>query len=163
MTPATSFVHVERSGTFRLAASCEQVFPLFTPLGEKQWAHGWAPQFCYPAAGQPEVGGVFLTEHVGQATTTWVITQYDPAAGYVAYARITPDLAAGTVTVWCEATSPQMTLVHVIYRMTALSEAGNDYVATFSPDHDPNWLASWESAITHYLHHGQMAPHPQHA
>lgn len=152
-------LHAERSGEITLPAPLEQVFPLFTPQGEKHWAHGWNPQFRYPASGEPEVGSVFLTTHGDDTQTVWVMTHYAPEAGQIAYARVTEQLAAGMVVVQCTATSSQATTVRVTYQMTALSEAGNELVATYAQEHDPDWLGSWETAILHYLHSANQVGH----
>lgn len=143
--------HVERNGAISIPGPLEQVFPLFTALGEKHWAQGWDPTFCYPVDGQPEVGAVFLTSHADEPATVWVMTQYAPDSGEISYARFTTDVAAGTVTVCCTAVAPNATTVQVMYRMTALSATGNDYLTTFAPDHDPHWLHAWETAIRLYL------------
>lgn len=153
-------VHTEHQGEFHVAAALEQVLSLFTPLGETQWAHGWDPEFCYPASGLPAVGAVFLTTHADEPTTIWVMSHYAPETGQISYARITPHLAAGTVTIQCTATTPGTTTVHVAYHMTALSEAGNVWLTTFAQAHDQHWALTWEAAIQHYLHTRPASAHP---
>ena len=151
MLPFTP-MHVDSDGTFHLPVAVEQAFPLFTPLGEKHWAEGWNPQFCYPTTGLPEVGAVFLTPHAGEPATVWVMAHYAPALGQISYARTTPQIAAGTVTVQCAAATANTTVVQVAYRMTALSEAGNAFLTTFAHAHDQHWISAWKEAILQYLH-----------
>lgn len=151
--------HVHSSGDFRLPASLEQVFPLFTPLGEKHWAQGWDPHIYYPVSGLPEIGSVFLTMHADEPATIWVMTQYAPEIGQISYARTTPQIVAGMVTVQCAAEAPSTTYVRVAYRMTALSEAGNAFLSFFAQSHGPRWISSWESAIRHYLSYGHAPSH----
>src|SRR5512135_1664224 len=44
---------VTRTGHLTFDAPVEKVFPLFTPLGERNWAPGWNPEILYPADGTP--------------------------------------------------------------------------------------------------------------
>ncbi len=44
-----------------MPAPPNQVFPLFTPTGEKLWVDGWDPEAVYPESGATEEGMVFKT------------------------------------------------------------------------------------------------------
>jgi hypothetical protein len=147
----TPLLHAERSGEFTLPLGLDHTVALFTPLGEQHWVPGWHPQFCYPPSGLPEEGAVFLTSHGDETPTIWVMTDYMPAEGRLSYTRTTPFISAGIVSVQCTANTPHQTTVHVIYRMTALAEAGNATVVGFAQAHQPNWIATWEMAIRQYL------------
>ncbi len=149
--------HVTRTATIRLSAAPEQAFPLFTPIGEKLWSPEWNPQPRYPTSGEPEIGAVFVTEHHGEhqhePTSVWVIAQYDPAQTLISYARATPGVTAGLITVHCLPGDGETTRAAVTYTLTALAEAGEARLGAFTAAHYREWMGEWETAINGYLAH----------
>ncbi len=116
-------------GSLHVALPPERAAVLFTPEGERAWARGWAPE--YPAG---DAGPVFTT-HDG--TTVWV------AVGDLRYARVTPGVQAGTVTVRLAAEGDG-TRADVTYDLTALSDHAS--LAEFAAGFDA-MLATWERDI----------------
>jgi hypothetical protein len=158
----SSVNHVVHAATIHLSGSLEQVFPLFTPLGEKQWAEGWDPQVIYPESGQPEIGAVFTTQHHDGGkgeTATWIVVDYAPEQGRIAYARVAPTSHAALLTVQCAKVPDGSTSANVSYSLTALGEAGNAFLAHLDEAHYRQWMSSWQDAINHYLQHGKLLAH----
>lgn len=54
--------HIERTHTIELPRPREEIFPLFSPLGEKQWVPAWDPTFHHPRSGDLVEGAVYLAE-----------------------------------------------------------------------------------------------------
>jgi hypothetical protein len=50
---------ISREATIRLNGNFEQVFPLFGPVREKDWADGWDPQILLSEADNIEEHMVF--------------------------------------------------------------------------------------------------------
>jgi hypothetical protein len=117
------------NGSLRVALPPGRAAGLFTPEGERAWARGWAPD--YPAG---DAGPVFTT-HDG--ATVWV------ALGDLRYARVTPGVQAGTVTVRLTAEGDG-TRADVTYDLTALSD--DAALPAFAAGFDA-MLASWERDI----------------
>lgn len=140
-TPA----HIERTGTVRVAAPLAKAFQYFTPDGERLWVPGWSPTYHYPAGGPQCEGAVFET-NAGGEHTLWMVTRYDPDAGLAEYARVTPGSRMGTVSIRSDAESPTSTIVHVTYRLTAISPDGNKAVEALSAAFDA-MMAEWASLI----------------
>ena len=145
MVPATSSTWTAHlTGRVHVALPRAAAFRLFTPVGEKDWADGWDPQF--PAGGDgdgSQPGTVFTVAH-GDAQSTWVVCCREDGE-LVEYARVIPDQNAGTVTVrladvddGCEAT--------VTYHLTALTNAGAEALQRFER-HYRDYMAEWETAI----------------
>lgn len=147
---------VVRAAEIRLEGAIGRVFPLFQPREEAAWAAGWAPRFRWPADGTPEEGAVFVTHPADEPETIWTVTRYDPAGGRIVYGRITPGSRAGQVEVACVADGEE-TRARVTYTFTALSEAGNAWLARFTADHYAAYLSEWEAAINHHLRTGERA------
>lgn len=53
--------HLSRAHHIDLAAPPAEVFPLFTPAGEKLWIREWDPRYLHPASGETRQGMVFTT------------------------------------------------------------------------------------------------------
>ncbi len=136
---------LSQSRSFQLDASCHDVFPLFTARGEEQWAPGWLPEWL---SGDTQRGSVFRTRHHDGRATVWVVTDYNPAAGKVSYARLADDSNMGLVDVHCSGNGRQST-VQVTYTLTGLNPKGDAFVAEFLSDgHYDTMIAEWKQALT---------------
>jgi hypothetical protein len=143
----TACRRVRLGGSIDVSLPPARAFMLFTPAGERAWAHGWDPEFPSPAADDTEPGVVFRTRHGGRLTT-WMVTGCEPPDA-IRYAQVTADDRAGIVAVRCQP-SAAGTRVTVGYDLTALSpEAGPD-LDRFAAGY-PDFLAGWERAIASAL------------
>jgi hypothetical protein len=133
---------VHRSAEITVKLPREQAMALFTPEGERRWAEGWDPHYPDPAR-RDEPGTVFTTSH-GAHETTWIMVDHEP--GRVRYARVTHGLTAGTVVVETVQAAEQATRVRVTYDVTALSVAGEEWLASFDQEYEAE-IASWSTAI----------------
>lgn len=119
-------------------------FHLFTPLGERDWAHGWEPHFPTPVRDDTEPGTVFETDAHGRRTV-WVVTGRE-RPHRISYARLTPEDRAGTVSVALEP-SGEHTAVEVTYELTPLTPYAAPELQHFA-DGYAVFLQSWEHAIS---------------
>ncbi|MGK5555570.1 hypothetical protein ACSNOI_28525 [Actinomadura kijaniata] len=123
----------------------EEAFLLFTPRGEERWVEGWRPRFPVPTADDTAPGTVFETSHA--ETTTWVVLERHPGHR-VSYARVTPGVQAGTVTVTLTADGDRRSTVEVTYDLTALTPGAAEDLDRFAAGY-PAFLRSWQDAIAH--------------
>jgi Polyketide cyclase / dehydrase and lipid transport len=129
--------------TFHLDAPLARVFPLFTANGEREWAPGWEPRIL---SGAEERGSAFITTAHNGGLVTWIVTDYRPAQGRVSYARLVQESNIGLVDVSCTEASGG-TDVSVRYTLTAVSEAGESFVAQFLNDeHYTRMIDEWQAA-----------------
>lgn len=151
---------IERQHSIRLRGAVDRVFPMFTPLGELGWVDGWCPAFIHPADGRIEQGMVFRTGS-GAEDTLWMCTRWDPEAQQVAYARVTPASRMGLVEVACRAVSAGETEAVVRYTLTALGDAGRDYLAAFTEPEYRAMIEEWQMLIDAWLaaHPGEVIDH----
>jgi hypothetical protein len=141
--------------TFHLDAPLARVFPLFTALGEKAWAHGWEPELL---SGHEERGSAFRTVHDGRETV-WIVADYQPAQGRVSYARLAQDSNIGLVDVHCSATSSAGTEVTVRYTLTGLNAQGEAFVSRFlDPEHYNRMIEEWRTSISAALASAKSKP-----
>ncbi len=150
---------VTRSHVIHLPATVEEVFPLFEPLGEKHWAHGWDPEMLSPASGIAEEGTVFTTQHAGEPAKIWTIITYERERTHVAYFNVLPQSHTSRIDVACAPSGVRASTARITYTLTALTEQGNSYLATFTQEHYEAYIESWQTAITHYLLHGLSSAH----
>ncbi|MEP6650593.1 MAG: hypothetical protein ABJA74_11895 [Lapillicoccus sp.] len=139
---------VELSGTVAVAAAAPDAYTLFTPTGERVWAHDWDPHFPVPADTDDTPGTVFTVSH-GAQSTTWIVTASEPGR-HVAYARAAPDHWAGTVTVDLVPTGPDTSTVSLTYALTALTDQAAVDLRLFADEY-PHLLEQWEDNIRHAL------------
>ena len=142
-----SFHSQRRAGSFHIDASLDRVFPMFTPEVERSWAHGWNPEYVFPADGRTTQGMVFRTEHNGPKT--WVMTVYDPADHRVAYVNVSPDMVI-QISVNCRSEG-NGTRAEVSYLHTALSENGNKFVDDYTQERHEKQMEHWRGAISEAL------------
>jgi hypothetical protein len=135
--------------TFHLNAPLARVFPLFTAEGERAWAPGWEPRIL---SGFVERGSAFVTTAHDGAPVTWIVIDYRPAEGRVSYARLVQDSNIGTVDVICAEPASGGTDISVRYTLTAVSEAGEVFVARFLAEpHYRTMIEEWRVATSKAL------------
>jgi len=64
----------------------DRVFPLLCPVREADWVPGWQYKMIYSKSGVAEAGCVFTTANDDGTETTWLVTEYNPAAFRIAFA-----------------------------------------------------------------------------
>jgi hypothetical protein len=113
------------TGKFRLHASVSRAFTMFEPIGEKEWAQGWDPNPIYPDVIKPVEGAVFTTREKGEPSI-WTITRYERGRT-IEYSVVSPGHDTTQISVACKGIAESVTEVTVSYRITGLSEQGNEY------------------------------------
>lgn len=135
-------ITLHRTAEIRLELPREQAMTLFTAEGERSWAEGWEPRYPEPAR-RDGPGAVFTTVH-GERQTTWIMVDHHPER--IRYARVTHGMTAGIVAVDVVASDEHATRVRVTYDLTALTAAGETWLAAFDAGYDSE-IASWASDI----------------
>lgn len=137
-----------RSAELSVPLARDLAMVLFTAEGEREWAaDGWDPQFATPER-RDGPGAVFTTGHAGP--TIWVMVDHRPDC--IRYARTTAGLTAGTIAIDVVATTQDETWVRVTYDLTALSAAGEAWLADFEAGYDAE-IASWAEDIAWAIEH----------
>jgi len=150
---------VVRTASFDLAAPKEDVFPLFGPDREREWASDWRPEPVDPGQIVSEEGAVFKTTHRGDRAV-WVVSRYDPQAGEVEYVTFRHADRLGVISIKVTSGPGDGSHVEVTYAFTALSEKGMRHIAHFTDDYYRNMMDTWQRAISHYLRTGELLKNP---
>lgn len=129
-------MRISRSGEVRVALPPDRAIRAFTAEGERAWAPGWAPE--YPDTDADAPGTVFATDAHG-VHTTWVILERTPLTAV--YARVTPGVSAGTVTVTLRPDG-EHTIAEVTYDLTSLGADLQPFADGFG-----HMLGEWERLI----------------
>ncbi len=158
---AFSAQQITRSHAIHLPAAPHEVFPLFSPLGEKRWVHGWNPTMLYPASGATQPDMVFTTQHANEPAKIWAIIAYTPEQSQISYLNVLPTSHMSKVEVACEADGVQRSTVRITYTLTSLTRQGNSYLDGFTQEHYQEYISSWETALTYYLLHGHVPAHTE--
>ncbi|WP_199819345.1 hypothetical protein [Streptomyces sp. NRRL S-378] len=127
----------------------EAAFRLFTARGERDWVPGGEPVFPVGTPDDTAPGTVWLTSSDGEETTWLVASCAFPR--WVSYARITPGVRAGTVTVSLAATEAgsEVTVTCDLTPLTpaaASASALDEFAAGYT-----SFIRSWEKLISGHL------------
>jgi hypothetical protein len=137
-------------GRLVLHGPIARVFPMFSPMGEKEWVPGWNPQFLHPPAETWCEGLVFRTmEESGPAT--WVVNRFDPASHHVVYHRLEPDHYVARVEVRCREISDHSTDASVHYTFVPLSAKGGAAIAKMTDEAYAEKMTRWQRWIDQAL------------
>ena len=143
---------VSHSEEFLLERGIADVFPLFSPEGEKLWAPGWD---YINLLGSKELhrDDVFLTDaHDHKSTQAiWIVADHDPVRHCVSYYKVEPGEKVGKVVVECFRQTDTSTLVRVTYRYTGLSDSGNQFVSSFTKEVYKEFMSEWRSLLLLYF------------
>ncbi|NOY45956.1 MAG: hypothetical protein GXP50_10985 [Deltaproteobacteria bacterium] len=143
---------VEHTKTFEIAAPVDELFPLFSPEGEKLWVPGWDYQ---DVMGTPELTEdyVFITESHdhGGGRAIWVVKAYDPEKRLVEFYKIEPYDKVGVVRVRCNRISDGLTEVEVRYKYIALSPRGEAFISSFTATVYDEFVGEWKSLLETYF------------
>ncbi len=150
---------VTRTGTIRLNAGTERVFPLFGPVKEKLWAPGWEPRLTHPTDKDVAEGMVFTIDDP-HGTWYWTVTQYDPALHTIAYANVTAGYMLNRIVIRCRALGANETEASVTYQHTGLNEKANQFVDSMDEKAYAAKMQHWQEAINYALQHGHPMPSP---
>jgi hypothetical protein len=155
--PHTDFKpeRIHRSSTFSINSTIENVFPLFGPIREMEWAEGWNPEIICRSSAEilAEEHMIFQTDGHGEKFT-WVITQFQPEKYLIEYTVSTPE-RIWFIRVQCKAAG-QKTQATVSYTYAGLTEAGNQKNELALKRMFADDLKDWEEAINYYLKTGKL-------
>ena len=143
---------VSHTKAFEMPFPIEELFPLFSPEGEKHWVPGWDYENVMGTTDLSE-DDVFLTKSHDHGTTEaiWIVKKYDPGSHLVQYYKIEPEDKIGVVTVNCLELEPARTKIQVTYKYTALSKAGERFVSEFSETAYEDFIGLWERLLLDYF------------
>jgi len=143
---------MSHSRSFDMVVPIEELFPLFSPEGEKGWVPGWDYE---NVMGTTELSEdyVFLTRKHDHGTrdAIWIVKKYDPKSHVVQYYKIEPDEKIGVVTVECTELEAERTNVQVTYKYMALSATGEKFVSEFSEDVYDKFIGEWQKLLSNYF------------
>lgn len=166
--------HVTFEGGFEVGAPAEDVFPLFSPEGERAWVPGWDPELLYPPGVTWERGLVFRTAGFGSAPAPppapsdppassaspaapapasptgeeiWVVTRLDLENRQVEYHRVEPGRCVARIEVRCRPLGPRATAVAVAYTFVGLSADGNAMIAALTDADYRAKMRAWRDRL----------------
>ena len=143
---------VTHTKSFEMAVPVAQLFPLFSPEGEKLWVPGWDYQ---NVMGTTELSEdyVFVTkahDHSSE-TAVWIVKKYEPDNYYIQFYRVEAGEKVGIVTVACTELAAAETNVAVTYEYVALSAVGEKFIEGFTAEFYRTFIDEWETLLLRYF------------
>ena len=150
-------IRVQHTFVQAIEAAPDAVFPLLCPVREADWIDGWNPDWVLSESGLVERGCIFQTPsgEEGVPPAVWVVTEHDPHAYRVAMIKVIPGLTVTTLRIELADDGDGGTRSAVTYGYTALSEAGEALVGTYTADWYRDFMQKWEAGMNHYLATGE--------
>lgn len=153
---------LSRTCRIDLKGTLAEVFPLFGPIKEQEWAEGWHPHIVWPESEEVQEHMVFQTDsHALEdpARYTWVVSRYAPESAEIEYTVFAGD-RIWWIAVHCHQDAGSATCsASITYTYLGLTEQG-DHLNRLALDrmfqHD---LKDWELQINHYLETGTQMKH----
>jgi hypothetical protein len=146
-----------RESTFQgrvlVAGGPADVFPLFSPEGERLWVPEWAPEYLHPAVPEWTKGQIFRTrEAMGEAI--WLVTRLDRGQCEVEYHRVEPGRYVARISVSCRRLTDKLTEVSTTYSFIGLSDVGNEEIAAMTQEAYDAKMSRWTEWIKRDGHIG---------
>lgn len=135
--------------------SPEEIFPLYCPVRETEWAPGWDPVSVFSNSGIVEKDCIFVTSDK-DLESIWVVTVHDPEAWHVEMIKVTPGVTVCKLEIQLIPVDRSHTQAKVTYSYTSLGEAGDRFLEGFTEAYYKGFMVDWEQAMNHYLKIGQM-------
>lgn len=146
---------ISKTASFIVEGNIENVFPLFGPIREMEWAEGWNPEILFIESDLAEEHMIFRTKgSMEEEHYTWVITQFDKSEHLVEYTVSTPN-RIWFIRVVCESYH-EKTKTTVSYTYTGLNARGNELNRIALSKMYTKDLKDWEEAINYYLREGKL-------
>jgi len=143
-------VRARHQYTQRIHASAKDVFPLLCPVRECEWLPRWDPLLVVTKSGFAEQGAVFVTE-VEDREATWVITQHNPEAGFVAMVEIVSGLVAIELSIQVNGVGESEAECVVSYTYTAISHDGELFVRDRTAEWYLEFMGEWEGLLNSHF------------
>lgn len=141
---------VELSGGFAVDRPVDEVFELFSPLGETRWVPGWEPELLHPQGVSWARGLIFRTREA-RGEVVWIVTALEYDAHAVEYHRVEPGRYVARVSVRCAAQAERRTQVTVSYAFVGLSDEGNQEIALMTPASYAQKMQRWTDWIAEHF------------
>ena len=143
---------ISHTNSFEIEIPIEDLFPLFSPEGEKDWVPGWDYE---NVMGTTELSEdyVFLTKSHDHGTrdAIWIVKKYDVNSHFVQFYKIEPKDKIGVVTVKCTKIKEKKTIVQVTYKYIALSQSGENFISEFNESVYEEFISKWQTLLSNYF------------
>lgn len=147
--------HVTRSYEQTIYADPARVFDLLCPVKEAEWLDGWDCTLLHSESGLAEEGCVFLFRQAGEEDTIWMITRRDVQNREIEFVRTTPESRIARLNITVDQNTATASTVKITYVITALCEAGNEFLKAFTQENFEAAMQFWEASMNYYLETGE--------
>jgi len=152
------FSAVRKTLTFKQLnnATPEKVFPLLSPVKEKDWLDGWDYEMIYSNSGLIEKNCVFSTSNPDEMDTIWHVTQHNPEKFEVEFLRVAPKENVVRINIKLTPIENDKTEAEIVYQYTGLNKEQNEFINSGLESKFDKSMKWWEKSINHYLETGKM-------
>jgi hypothetical protein len=128
--------HIERTASFQLEGTLEEVIKLLEPRGRPLWVKSWQFVFLFPPSGDAQPGAVIRQVHrSGAVEQIWLLSEYDPPTR-IKYVIFVAGMETWEFDTRLKPGPDGKTMVTVEHRITSLAEEVNREVQSFADGFD---------------------------
>ncbi len=150
---------VTHTYTQTLDGPVSEVLPLLCPVREAAWVPGWSPKLVLTESGFAEPDCIFTTPDAAGTNGSeaiWTVLNQDRAGGSVEMLKVTPGFLVVRLWIVLRPRPEGGCYADVTYRYTALTKAGEEYVASRTAAAYAEFMREWEHALNGFLNGGRM-------
>jgi len=152
-------VLIEHTSVIKLVGGISRVFPLFTPLGEREWAEGWDPAVVWPGDETVQERMVFTVRRGDGPETVWLVSKYGEQHGIIEYTVYESERVHWILIRCSTAEDGESTKAEITYTYVGTSDGACQKNAQQLASMYKHNLKDWEYAINHYLRTGERITH----
>ncbi|GAB4359047.1 MAG: hypothetical protein Kow006_27920 [Gammaproteobacteria bacterium] len=143
---------IKHTATFEIGHPAQELFPLFSPEGEKLWVPGWDYENVMGGTELHE-DYLFITRSHDHAASdaVWVVKRYQPEEYRVQFYKVEPGQKVGVVDVQCFEEGEGSTRVQVSYEYIGLSPEGDAFIEGFDEAGYRAFIGEWKVLLDRYL------------
>lgn len=149
---------IVKSYHWEFSADAKTVFMLLCPTKEIDWIEEWSNlhTLIYSESGIAEDACVFTTDMPGEGRAVWLATKYSLENTNIEYVKHLIDKEV--IIRWSMEVKPlthNSCAVFIVYNITGLSEAGNDFADKLGQEGFPFLVVRLQKLIDYYLMTGK--------
>lgn len=150
---------ISQTASFEVNGRISEVFPLFGPVREAEWAPGWNPEIIYSNSSEVEEHMIFRTlgKNEKEPWFLWTLSKFNPEQYLLEY-TVTTSERIWFIHVQCDS-QHEKTRATVTYTYTSLTELGAELNRKALREMFSQNLEDWGMAINYYLKTGKQISH----
>ena len=146
----------QRTGSFRVNFSKEEIFPLLCPKMEEKWIPGWKCEVLESKSGYNELKAKFNTQNAFGIELIWNTRIYNKERGIIEFENVAENVLNFVFLIHIHQVSNKLCQLTFTHTFTALNNKGNDLIKNYSNENFQLKLDGLAQLMESYLTKKQL-------